>query len=308
MPGARGLTFFRRSPIIKDIEGRGANPVVEVRQYHSLEAFSARALPFLTAREAENNLPIGILERGLREGMDAQWFMAMVSDGQGRDVLMALMTPPHNLILAQSEPCPAALQALTGELMRLNLALPGVIGETALAWAFGRGYAQANGLEAECALEERAYRLDAVVWPRQTGTLRPARVQDLHFLPYWIQDFNREALGQDTPLDAEGLRPVLEMGRYYLLEKSGQPVCLVGATRKTPHGRSVGPVYTPPFFRGRGHAAWATARLSDLLLKQGNDYCVLFADLNNPISNHVYQKIGYRPLSDFAQLRFKEKT
>lgn len=29
---------------------------------------------------------------------------------------------------------------------------------------------------------------------------------------------------------------------------------------------------------------------------------------NNPVSNHVYQKIGYRPLGDFAQLRFKEKT
>lgn len=71
-----------------------------------------------------------------------------------------------------------------------------------------------------------------------------------------------------------------------------------------PHGRSVGPVYTPPYFRGKGYATSAVAQLSRLLLRQGNDYCALFADLSNPISNHVYQKIGYRPLCDYAQITF----
>lgn len=282
---------------------------MKVRQYHVLEAFIARAMPLLTVREAENNLPIGILERGVREGMDSPWFMAMVSDDQGRDVLAALMTPPHNLILTQIQgpPDPDALRALTGELERLGICVPGIIGEKALAWNFAQSYVQNRGLDV-ASMEERVYRLDTVIWPKPTGTLRLASMEDLHFLPYWIQDFNREALGQDVPLDAEGVRQSIEKGRYYLLEAEGQPVCLTGAARKTPHGRSVGPVYTPPYFRGRGHAAWAVAQLSDLLLKQGNDYCVLFADLKNPISNHVYQKIGYRPLGDYAQLSFIEKT
>jgi predicted GNAT family acetyltransferase len=38
--------------------------------------------------------------------------------------------------------------------------------------------------------------------------------------------------------------------------------------------------------------------LSQLLLDTGYAFCFLFTDLNNPTSNHIYQEIGYRAVSD----------
>jgi predicted GNAT family acetyltransferase len=41
------------------------------------------------------------------------------------------------------------------------------------------------------------------------------------------------------------------------------------------------------------------AALSDLLLRRGFEFCVLYTDLSNPTSNAIYTRIGYRPVRDF---------
>jgi len=45
------------------------------------------------------------------------------------------------------------------------------------------------------------------------------------------------------------------------------------------------------------------ASLSRHLLDSGFSFCPLFADLANPTSNHLYKKIGYRPICDFVEWR-----
>jgi predicted GNAT family acetyltransferase len=40
-----------------------------------------------------------------------------------------------------------------------------------------------------------------------------------------------------------------------------------------------------------------------MLLAEGYEACVLFTDLANPTSNHIYQSIGYRPVCDFTEYR-----
>ena len=38
--------------------------------------------------------------------------------------------------------------------------------------------------------------------------------------------------------------------------------------------------------------------------KYGDKYCVLYTDDSNPISNHVYEKIGYKRKSDWEDIDF----
>jgi predicted GNAT family acetyltransferase len=45
------------------------------------------------------------------------------------------------------------------------------------------------------------------------------------------------------------------------------------------------------------------ASLSRHLLDSGFSFGPLFADLANPTSNHLYKKIGYRPICDFVEWR-----
>ncbi len=53
----------------------------------------------------------------------------------------------------------------------------------------------------------------------------------------------------------------------------------------------VGIVFTPPEQRGKGYASACVAELTSQLLKSGNR-CLLYANLNNPAANRVYQQIG----------------
>jgi predicted GNAT family acetyltransferase len=67
----------------------------------------------------------------------------------------------------------------------------------------------------------------------------------------------------------------------------------------------IGPVYTPPDYRGRGYASACTAALSQQMLYAGYQYCFLYTDLSNPTSNRIYQNIGYELVCDIDSYRFE---
>jgi predicted GNAT family acetyltransferase len=70
------------------------------------------------------------------------------------------------------------------------------------------------------------------------------------------------------------------------------------------YGKCVSAVYTPPEERGKGYAYNLIYRISKELLDSGDKYCVLYTDDSNPISNHVYEKIGYKRKSDWEEIDF----
>ena len=76
------------------------------------------------------------------------------------------------------------------------------------------------------------------------------------------------------------------------------PTCFAGFGGRTPNGIRIGPVYTPPEQRRRGYGSALTAALTQQLLDGGRRFCFLFTDLANPTSNSIYQRIGYRPVTD----------
>ena len=87
----------------------------------------------------------------------------------------------------------------------------------------------------------------------------------------------------------------------------GQLVAMAMSARPLKHSITVSAVYTPPEHRQRGYATALVARLSQHLLDMGYEFINLFTDLENPTSNSIYQKIGYRPVIDFRSYRFSKK-
>jgi predicted GNAT family acetyltransferase len=84
----------------------------------------------------------------------------------------------------------------------------------------------------------------------------------------------------------------------------GEPVSMAARVRETAHGSAVSAVYTPPQFRGRGYATSCVGELCRQILHEGRRFCALFADLANPVSNSIYQRIGFRQVADFDQVHF----
>lgn len=135
--------------------------------------------------------------------------------------------------------------------------------------------------------------------------MRKAGLADAATAVAFSQAFWDEVMGDDPGRPtAEAIERKLAAGEIYLWEDGGAPVCLAAKSRPMPHGVTLGPVYTPPALRGRGYAANYTAAVSRLMLDAGWAYCALFTDLDYPASNRVYQKIGYRPVCDYADFNF----
>jgi predicted GNAT family acetyltransferase len=94
------------------------------------------------------------------------------------------------------------------------------------------------------------------------------------------------------------------VGRRIFLWEDAEPVSLVGVGGATPNGIRIGPVYTPPRFRGHGYASALTATVSQAMLDEGRRFCFLYTDLANPTSNKIYQAIGYKPVTDALMVGF----
>ena len=70
---------------------------------------------------------------------------------------------------------------------------------------------------------------------------------------------------------------------------------LVG--RPTKNGISVSGVYTPKDFRKNGYASALVACTSQKMLDAGKTFCVLYTDTANPMSNKIYQQLGYKEIA-----------
>jgi predicted GNAT family acetyltransferase len=87
------------------------------------------------------------------------------------------------------------------------------------------------------------------------------------------------------------------------LWNDSDPVSMDVKTRPTRHGASISWVYMPSELRRRGYATSCVVTLSQQLLDAGLECCTLFPDLGNPISNDIYQQVGYRPVCDYKEIR-----
>ena len=277
----------------------------------SVAEFMAQAGPFLMEHEDEHNLMLGLCATLVRqpEVYAEGAYLAVVSEG---DIVItaALRTPPFNLVLArvaEGADIAVAHTLLASDARGLYGSLPGVGGPAALARSFAEAWHTLTGEPYRQVLHEHFYRLDRLIPPPAVpGHLRRAAEADRPLLEDWIVAFNDEALGGAEQLNAaRWVTNALsfETRGLYVWE-DGAVVAMVGWSGPTEHGIRIGPVYTPPQLRRRGYAGACVGALSQLLLDDGRDFCVLYTDASNPTSNHVYQMLGYQRIMEAAVYTF----
>jgi RimJ/RimL family protein N-acetyltransferase len=267
---------------------------VTITRHSDPALFRARVEPLLAAREAENNLILGIVA-SLKPGTDA---LMLELDGVGA----AVRTPPFNIVLSQAPL--AHLDALVERLATDGETLPGVLGPNAPAAHVARTWAARHGLPLRLHHGMRIFECLNVTPPRPPadgGHMRRARPDEIDQVIAWTDAFNREA-NTTTPTPRSTLEDRLQSGAFVFWE-TDRVVAMAAAVGTTARGARIGFVYTPPALRGRGYASACTAALTRELLDEGRT-CFLFTDLANPTSNKIYQAIGYRAVCDFEEWRF----
>jgi uncharacterized protein len=283
---------------------------MDLTVFKDSSGFLEIAQPWLEARETENNLLLGIalLLRKDPNRYRSEPFLGVVTEA-GSLVNAAVMTPPHNLILAGS-PQPVSLNSLAIGLIDRGWAIPGVTGPKETSRLFAEIWSRLTGKSVQTGIQMRLYELTQVIQPaRPPGSLDEAKDDKISLITDWIIAFQQEAL--DTKMGREDAirqaeRLVAERNLYFW--DDGGPVSMAASARPTRNGISVNLVYTPPEQRRKGYASACVAALSQRLLEAGYKFCCLFTDLANPTSNRIYLEVGYQPVCDHTEYCFVEVT
>lgn len=266
---------------------------------------------FLIQHEAENSIIFSNIEGIISKRYKGNNLMISVERKAEID-LVAIMTPPHNLVLSFTQTM-ESIDHLIKFLIENNIELPGLLAFKNGAKRFVKLWNKKKGVGYKVIMNERVYKLERV----EEKYLGSHSFRSIDFsleslVLKWFKLFIEEALPHENSEIDEELRKItrqrIDEKRYYMLFDDNNPVSMVHKARKTPNGNLINQVFTPPNLRGRGYATEAVAKISQLLLNEGNSYCFLFTDLSNPTSNKIYQDVGYKPIMDMDQYQFMVNT
>lgn len=278
--------------------------MLDLTVHDTIDSFLATANQTLEQDEVTNGLILGVALRLKHDPgrFEQRPYLATVTQGK-RLSAAGVMTPPYGVVVyaADADPAPA-LRLIAANLVADGWLVPTANGVVHCSRAFAEEWRKLTGGDFLPLVEMRVYELRTVTpQPLVPGEMRQAIATDIDLVHAWYQAFRDEAIPSDAPPKRETIERSIAEGSIYLWEDDGRSVSLAGKGRRTPRGVSVGPVYTPPEWRGQGYASACVAALSQAILDEGKEFCTLFTDLANPTSNSIYQKIGYRPICDFTQ-------
>jgi len=273
-----------------------------------LETFLTAADGFLRARPAANTIMLTAAEllraKGAAAYGDVTPLFGWRADPRGAVTAAFLHTPPYPVVL--TDMADAAAAELAADLAGRGHQPPGVNATPAPGAAFAAAWRERTGQPTRTGMRMRLYALGTLLPPDPPppGTARTAGAADRDLLLAWLDAFQDEAQPAGPNESERVVNDRIGWGGLVLWEHEGRPVSLAGRNRAAAGQARLGPVYTPPDLRGRGFGGAATAAVTQAALDGGADGVVLFTDLANPTSNTLYQRLGYRPLSDWTVIRF----
>ena len=222
-------------------------------------------------------------------------------EDDARVVAAAQHTPPHGAYLSTG---PArAMRALARMLWRLRPELPGVAGLDTTSQHFATEWTRLGGPQGAPGMRQGVYATSEVsIPPGIPGRLRLATEADGPLLRDWADQFFAEAGATSSGRDEVG--PRIDAGLLVVWEVGGAAVSMAVTSVAQGGVSRVSLVYTPADRRRRGFASACVASLTARELATPGRTCMLFTDLANPTSNHIYQAVGYRHVGDGLELRF----
>lgn len=281
---------------------------MRLRFHPDVDGFVASAGSWYARRPIVHTVELSLLRERVPSDETPLLMTVWDGDGDSADLLGAAMrTPPLPLLCGGLSAAPTA--DVVGEMLAAGMTLPGVRGPRTAAEDFGRQWCAVTGSTPETTTVERLYRLDTLAAPAGVpGGHRVARKADEPVLVEYQCRFAVEAFGHmpDRDRARATLASAREAGNVFLVwTAAGAPVSMAGVRRPAAGVSRIGPVYTAPEVRGRGYGAAVTAAACRWALAAGAEQVVLFADLANPTSNGVYQRLGFVPVGDSVTVGFR---
>jgi RimJ/RimL family protein N-acetyltransferase len=302
-----------------------ANPDPTLDFYADPAAFLDAAGPLLTAEPVLGSVIATVTERMVRQGESLRaswaelgldfepWWLA-VRDERGEVVSAAMRTAPFAPYPCFCLPMPvAAAQGLARALHARGEHLGGSNGALPAAREVLDETARLTGSQVQVKQHTRLFEATTVEVPSAPpGTLRLLRADEAELGLARFRAFGREAdeqAGREDGHSGAGehftIGDIIDRigydGLWAFESPDGEVVHLTGVSLPAYGVSRVGPVYTPRGHRGRGIAGYVVGELTRRGLANRTRMC-LFTDQANPVSNKIYERLGYRRVVDMANL------
>lgn len=290
----------------------------EVTFHDDAAAFLAAAADALAADPVEATVIATVAQRMAdRPGAGGRapygWFAVVTDDSGIAGVAMrtAPFAPYPLYVLSMPD---GAATALADALVDRHEEVGGVNGARPAADVLMARVAERTGGTVEVGMHTRLFELGELVAPEPPpGRLRVARSGEAQLALDWTRQFLRDAdeqagrppgSGHDPEsFTMDDVRRKLDEGTYWFwVDHDDTPLHLTGANPPAFGVARIGPVFTPREHRGRGYGGAAVAAVSAMLRDLGHRV-TLFTDQANPVSNQLYQRLGYRAVVDTIELR-----
>lgn len=282
---------------------------MEFVKYEKVEDFMKENFELLLEKEWLNCLMVGNCLEGQKIGTEG-WLLAKITQNNTTQLIMLYRKPWKLLMYSPTDNTSEELYKFAAnEIYKKDSNLLGVNTEKEMANKFTKYY---------CEISQKRYKIVNPMKILVLEKMQPlesvcdanfgkATEGDTEVLIQYIKEFHEEALQEEKTDEEinEKFKEYLQRG-YYVLKKDGKIVSQAVIGRELMKGQCISCVYTPREERGKGYAYNLVYTLSKKCLDEGAEYCVLYTDAENSISNHVYEKMGYVKRVECEELEFYE--
>ncbi|MDF2945006.1 MAG: hypothetical protein K0S01_3864 [Herbinix sp.] len=274
-----------------------------VKEYENARTFLADYEAVLLENEAVSQLILYNANQKLDASESEEGLFGAVLE-EDKTFLLFCNTAPHNLIvhLVMRENIAQASVALADFLSNSHIIISGINARLDVCQNFMEQYKKL----VNCSFVEKLG-MD-IMEIRKVNDIKPvegvqrlALPEEAKLIADWMIQFQMEALTSEMDYEAalNKAKKLIDENKIYLYENMEQKVVTMAvASRKLVHGMAITYVFTPEEYRGKGYAAANMYYLSKELLEDGFEFCTLFVDKKNPLSNRAYEKVGYKILED----------
>lgn len=273
-----------------------------MRLHESVDEFRAIAEPVYRRDPVANTIEFTLSWAGK---FPDDSLLLTVWDGDA-PVGAALQTPPYPLA-CNGIPL-TAMDSVAAQLVFSRPELTGVRGVRSHAGAFADAWHAITGRVGTTKSEERLYQLGTLGPPTNvSGAPREATDGGRALLVDWVELFFHDAFShlRDNAAGEEFLDAANQVGhRFTLWDLDDEPVSIAMLRARAAGVSRICPVFTPRDQRGNGYGSAVTAAAAQLAHCTGTPDVVLFADLDNPVSNAIYQRIGFEAVVDGVGIDF----
>ncbi|MHA1345511.1 MAG: GNAT family N-acetyltransferase [Candidatus Heimdallarchaeaceae archaeon] len=260
---------------------------------------------FLNEEPVINFEAIGIIEN-LRANPQAYEGVleCVVVSKQDKIIAITCRIQPFNLLISHSSDI-NAISTIVDHYVTTKIDVPGLYGPLDETNSFVKRWTKLIDQVFQTEDEYLQYSLTKLrTIPEYVGDISIASEAQEELLSDWTVSSIREIIPTTTEKFEQGcvtsFKRLLEKRNVFVLDIDGTIVSMAAISGRTHKMQSIIDVYTPPEYRGLGHATELCTFLADYILNDCKNLPILWVKATNEAAIHIYEKIGFEQVAKMA--------